>query len=91
MTPVEPLGAPMTPVELADTPMTPGEPEGNDDLYPDCLPSPSAGHQANLNQRLRECFHSLPTTSFSGPKVHSGAQTKPSLMGGVQEPGTALN
>lgn len=66
--------------------MTPGEPEDNDNLYLDCLPSLSAGHWAGLNQPLRECFHLLPTTSFSGPKFHSGAQIKPSVMGGVQEP-----
>lgn len=77
----------MTLVELADTPMTPGEPEGHDNLYPDCLPSPSAGDQVASTSPSGGAFATPPppATSFSVPKVHSRAQTKPSVMGGVQE------
>lgn len=82
----------MTPVELADTPMTPGEPEGHDNLYPDCLPLPSAGDQAAST--------SPSGGAFAPPPLYFLFCTKGPLQGLDQAqcygwcagaPGTALN
>lgn len=67
MTPVKPMGTLITPVELVGAPMMPFEPERNDNLYPDCLPS--SGHQAHFSQPPGSAFTpSYLHTSFSGPK-----------------------
>lgn len=49
-TPAETVGALVRSAELGGAPMTPLEPEGNDDLNPDCPSSPSPGHSADLSQ-----------------------------------------
>lgn len=84
----------MTPVELADTPMTPGEPEGHDNLYPDCLPSPSAGDQAASTSPSGGAFASPPTPRYflfctKGPLQGSDQAQCYGWCAGA--PGTALN
>lgn len=69
----------MTPVELADTPMTPGEPEGHDNLYPDCLPSPPAGDQAASTSPSGSAFAPSPLLPFLYQRSTPGLRPSPVL------------
>lgn len=69
----------MTPVELADTPMTPGEPEGHDNLYPDCLPSPLAGDQAASTSPSGSAFAPSPLLPFLYQRSTPGLRPSPVL------------